>query len=324
MSDVVAREREKKTMLTAFFEKNQTDTSSRAYLYRDFPKFFTWNGRLGRWNRRTRKTQRGRIVSANPAEGKRYYLRLLLTHVRGPTSFDDLQTVNGVQHTTFRKTALEMGLIDDDTTLSQCLAEAAVFNFPMALQRLFAIILKFCRPGDVRQLWTTHYDNLSEDHRRNSQNNSHIQDMVLNEIGNFLHSMGKTLQQYDLPRIMHPMNFQTTVQREIQEEYSIVVDPSHLQAQNSLNTDQKYIFDKIMSHVNSDIPGVYFVDGPGGTGKTFLYKALLAEVRSRGLLALATASSGAAANNMLGRRTAHSRFNIPIHLDTNSTCNIPM
>ncbi|XP_076932634.1 uncharacterized protein LOC143598255 [Bidens hawaiensis] len=207
MSDVVKRERVKKTMLMTFFEKNQSDTSYRAYLYRDFPKFFTWNGRLGRWNRRTRKTQRGRIVSANPAEGERYYLRLLLTHVRGPNSFDDLCTVNGVQHTTFRKAALEMGLIDDDTTLSQCLAEAAVFNFPRALRRLFAIILKFCRPGDVRQLWTTHYDNLSENHRRNSQNNSHIQDMVLNEIGNFLHSMGKTLQQYDLPHIMHPMNF---------------------------------------------------------------------------------------------------------------------
>ncbi|XP_076928855.1 uncharacterized protein LOC143592969 [Bidens hawaiensis] len=129
MEDVVAREREKKTMLTAFFEKNQSDTSSRAYLYRDFPKFFTWNGRLGRWNRRTRKTQRGRIVSANPAEGERYYLRLLLTHVRGPTSFDDLRTVNGVQHTTFRKAALEMELIDDDTTLSQCLAEGLFSTF---------------------------------------------------------------------------------------------------------------------------------------------------------------------------------------------------
>ncbi|XP_076901008.1 uncharacterized protein LOC143555322 [Bidens hawaiensis] len=123
---------------------------------------------------------------------------------------------------------------------------------------------------------------------------------------------------------MHLMNFQTTVQHEIQEEYIIVLDPSHLQAQHSLNSYQKYIFDKIMSHVNSDMPGVYFVDGPGGTGKTFLYKALLAEVRSRGLLALATASSGVAANNMPGGRTAHSRFNIPIHLDTNSTCNIPM
>ena len=67
---------------------------------------------------------------------------------------------------------------------------------------------------------------------------------------------------------------------------------------------------------------MFFIDGPGGTGKTFLYKALLANIRSRGLIALATASSGVAANNMPGGRTAHSRFRIPLNLDNNSMCNI--
>jgi hypothetical protein len=38
------------------------------------------------------------------------------------------------------------------------------------------------------------------------------------------------------------------------------------------------------------------VDGPGGTGKTFLYKALLARVQSKGLIAIATATSGIAAS----------------------------
>ncbi|KAM0012162.1 putative DNA helicase Pif1, P-loop containing nucleoside triphosphate hydrolase [Helianthus debilis subsp. tardiflorus] len=72
----------------------------------------------------------------------------------------------------------------------------------------------------------------------------------------------------------------------------------------------------------NDLPGVFFIDGPGGTGKTFLYNALLAQVRARGLIALATTSSGAAANNMPGGRTVHSRFKIPINLDNNSMCNI--
>ena len=34
---------------------------------------------------------------------------------------------------------------------------------------------------------------------------------------------------------------------------------------------------------------LFFVDGPGGTEKIFLYKVLLVNVRSRGLIALATA-----------------------------------
>jgi ATP-dependent DNA helicase PIF1 len=63
------------------------------------------------------------------------------------------------------------------------------------------------------------------------------------------------------------------------------------------------------------------VDGPGGTSKTFLYKALLARVRSEGLIAIATATSGIAASILPGGRTAHSRFKIPIKLADNSTCN---
>jgi len=65
---------------------------------------------------------------------------------------------------------------------------------------------------------------------------------------------------------------------------------------------------------------VFFVDGPGGTGKTFLYEALLAQVCSRGLIALAIASSGAAMNNMPCGRTAHLWFKFPITIDNNSMC----
>ncbi|WMV30482.1 hypothetical protein MTR67_023867 [Solanum verrucosum] len=49
----------------------------------------------------------------------------------------------------------------------------------------------------------------------------------------------------------------------------------------------------------------FFIDGPGGTGKSFLYHALIATVRYRGFIALATASSGVAASLLPGGRTAH-------------------
>ncbi|KAD4385908.1 hypothetical protein E3N88_26077 [Mikania micrantha] len=149
----------------------------------------------------------------------------------------------------------------------------------------------FCEPGDVRKLWNDHFDSLSEDHRLHCQSIERVRNMVLTDI-------------------------------EVQEEYEIVVDAEHLRGRDLLNPVQRNVFDEIMMHVDNDLSGVFFIDGPGGTGKTFFYKALLAEVRSRGLIALATASSGAAANNMPGGRTAHSRFKIPINLDNNSLCNI--
>jgi hypothetical protein len=58
-----------------------------------------------------------------------------------------------------------------------------------------------------------------------------------------------------------------------------------------------------------------FVDGPGGTGKTYLYKVLLATIRSQKKIVVATASSGVAASIMPGGRTAHSRFKIPLSID---------
>ncbi|XP_022026932.1 uncharacterized protein LOC110927913 [Helianthus annuus] len=281
-----------------------------------------WNGSTRRWNPRGRKNQRGRIVSANPAEGERYYLRLLLSNVRGPTSFEHLCTVNGQRCETFRKAALELGLIEDDEYLSQCLEEASTFHFPNALRRLFATIMIFCQPGDIRKLWNDQFESLSEDHRLHCQSIERVQNMVLTEISILLQSMGKNINEFDLPKITDDVNLQDAGYRELQEEYGIVLEPEHLSAKDSLNPDQKNVFDEIMMHVDNDLPGVFFIDGPGGTGKTFLYIALLTEIRSRGLIALATASSGAAANNMPGGRTAHSRFKIPLNLENNSMCNI--
>nr|GFC44486.1 hypothetical protein [Tanacetum cinerariifolium] len=175
---------------------------------------------------------RGRLVSANPDEGERFYLQLLLTRVCGPTDWKDLYTVNHVLYQIFRGTALERGLIENDNALSTCLEEGSLFQFPPALRRLFVTLLIFCKPEDVRKLWDDHCESFSKDYK----------------------------------------------------------------------------------HVDNDIQCVFFIYGPEGMRKTFLYKALLAKVRSRGLIALATASSDAAANNMSGGRTAHSRFKIPINL----------
>nr|KAJ0203108.1 hypothetical protein LSAT_V11C500246880 [Lactuca sativa] len=146
--------------------------------------------------------------------------------------------------------------------------------------------------------------------------------MVLTEIMVFLQSMGDRIDDFDLPKINQNVDLEFGVFREVQEECSIVLKHEHLQARDSLNPEQKFAYDEIMRHVHNDIPGVFFIDGPGGTGKTFLYKALLANIRSCGHIALATASSGVAANNMPGGRTTHSHFKIPINLENNSVCKI--
>ena len=91
-----------------------------------------------------------------------------------------------------------------------------------------------------------------------------------------------------------------------------------------LNADQLSIYNIIIAAVNdtNSHSNAFFIDGPGGTGKTFLYNTLLSMVRSQGNIALAMASSGIAALLLQGGRTVHSRMKVPIHLNEISVCSI--
>lgn len=62
----------------------------------------------------------------------------------------------------------------------------------------------------------------------------------------------------------------------------------------------------------------FFLQGAGGTGKTFLYKALCNHFRAQGQIVLCVASSGIAAELLPGGRTSHSRFQIPLVLHEGS------
>ncbi|XP_022843113.1 uncharacterized protein LOC111366630 [Olea europaea var. sylvestris] len=95
----------------------------------------------------------GRIVSVNLSEGERYFLRLLLNHIRGPTSFDDLKTFNGVNVGIFREAALLYGLLNGDTRCEECLSETIIYEMSYSLRRLFATLLTMCNPNNHKLLW---------------------------------------------------------------------------------------------------------------------------------------------------------------------------
>jgi ATP-dependent DNA helicase PIF1 len=92
------------------------------------------------------------------------------------------------------------------------------------------------------------------------------------------------------------------------------VDPELVHIASSLNPEQRYDYNEILLTIETGNGGVFFLDGPGGTGKTYLYKALLAKVRSEGK------TSGVASSILPGGRTAHSRFKIPLNIEDNGVC----
>ncbi|AQK87997.1 hypothetical protein ZEAMMB73_Zm00001d038834 [Zea mays] len=318
---VVNRPGADRSMITAYFEANKLYEEARGILYRDFPEWYTWQqGKV--WQRRKRNTggQVGRIVSALPSEGERFYLRLLLNHVTGATSYVDLRTVDGDTLPSFREAAQRRGLLEADNTIDECLNEAALYQMPSALRRLFATILVFCEPNDVAELWQRHLDTMSEDYHRITQSKTHLQQMVLIDIRNMLQSMGKDIKTFPLPAIIDRYDDSQGIDREIYEEEIIEATAEDVALQETLNEEQKSAYEKILSVVDTSNGGVFFVDGPGGTGKTYLYKTLLAVLRSQDKIAVATATSGVAASIMPGGRTAHSRFKIPLTIDDGAIC----
>ena len=64
------------------------------------------------------------MLSVHPSAGERFYLRLLLTVVKGARSWRDLRMVGDVEYPTYKDTCRARGLLDDDGEWDQCLREA--------------------------------------------------------------------------------------------------------------------------------------------------------------------------------------------------------
>ena len=147
------------TTLTAWFDVNARNhvladgTPARALLYADFPRYFTWRADIKAWSERKDGFAIGRMHSVHPGDRNRFYLRLLLNHVRGATSFEDLRTITRddgkkIICDTFRAAALALGLLADDNCWHKTMQEAAASRTGAQLRRLFVSLLLF---GEVHE-----------------------------------------------------------------------------------------------------------------------------------------------------------------------------
>nr|XP_016476652.1 PREDICTED: uncharacterized protein LOC107798197 [Nicotiana tabacum] len=312
----------KQTMLTQFFEMNRTNAEAMELnlLYQEFPEHFVWSSTEKMWTPRKQRHAIGRVITCHPTEGERYYLRMLLMNISRSKLYKDLLTINGERCSTFRESVEKRGLLQSDNSLLECLSEAASYQMLYSLRRLFATLLIYCNPTNPRQLWEQFEQHMSEDYTLVSNiNKTNIRYQVLNHINDILHSMGGDINEYHLiTETIRP----SVAAKEVHFERTITVTNEDILLHKMLNKDQLKAYNIITKRIFSNKAGAFFIDGPGGTGKTFLYRALLATVRSKGYIALATATSGVAASILPGGRTAHSRFKIPINTDDNVSCNI--
>ncbi|VDI62821.1 Hypothetical predicted protein [Mytilus galloprovincialis] len=321
-------EHAKNTTLTAWFKINAEDPNARSVLYHHFPEQYTWDPSTSTWKPRKAGNMIGRVYQANPSEGERFYLRLLLHHIPGCKSFEDLRSLDdGTICDSFKEAALKRGFLQDDQEWIECLQEATLSASPAHIRSLFVTILIFCEPSNHIVLWENFKGPMSDDIKYKMTNicANNNEDSVTNRLLTVLESQlrihGKSL--YDFPGMPHPP--QENPSDMTYEQNFCPADQKQIADMNvlMLNTDQRKVFQAILDAIQTETKQkIFFVDGPGGSGKTFLYNTLLARVRSEHRVALAVASSGIAAELLSGGRTAHSTFKIPIPILETSTCNI--
>ncbi|XP_022040956.1 ATP-dependent DNA helicase PIF4-like [Helianthus annuus] len=153
-----------------------------------------------------------------------------------------------------------------------------------------------------------------------------LQQYVLYEIEMLLNSntSSRSLAEFGLP--MPPDTMVAALRNRLLMEERCY-DLEALAAQNiimlrGLNDRQRKIYDKVLKSVNDKVQVLLFVYGHGGTGKTYLWTAIIAALRSTGKIVLAVAASGIASLLLPSGRTAHSRFKILLDLTDDSLCNI--
>ncbi|KAL2935197.1 ATP-dependent DNA helicase pif1 [Bienertia sinuspersici] len=138
-----------------------------------------------------------------------------------------------------------------------------------------------------------------------------------------LEGMGKSLAEFSLDYLKDIQNENIRLTRDIHDAIEAPLPSEYILARKQLNAKQKEAYKAIVEHIKLNKAGIFFVDGPGGTGKTFLYCALYAKMRLMNKIVLPTATSGIAASGLPNGRTAHSRFKLPIDHNASLTCDVP-
>ncbi|CAH9134225.1 unnamed protein product, partial [Cuscuta epithymum] len=323
------------TKFTAWMKANEMYPEAKLLTYSEFPTKFTWKKTSKTWVPRKKRFAVGRLYFVRPGIGEKYYLRMLLNVVRGPTSFEELKTVNGTIHATFKDACYARGLLQDDKDHIGCIKQVSHWGSAHALRELFVTLLTSDELSKPELVWKQCWEDLSDDVLYNIRRNLNDQELDLSaaqiknyallEVEKLLQQKGKSLRNYANMPFPSVSQIDSLEHNLIHEEMRYDVDAlseEHSKLLLDMTEEQRKVYDILIASINGNHGGIYFVYGHGGTGKTYLWRTLSAAVRSRGGIVLNVASSALASLLLPGGRTAHSRFAIPLTAAEDSTCNI--
>ncbi|CAH0385071.1 unnamed protein product [Bemisia tabaci] len=294
-------EKNQVTKLTAYFELNQTDINARNLFYHDIPKYYVWKAEEKKWKKRIRQTKLVvRLYSISPKDCERFYLKILLRKVKGALNFSHLKTVNNIELETFREAAYAKGYGMNKEDVDEIMNEAVSVMMPSGLRSFFVYLLLTSENINGKRLWEKFKNYLYEDSNESN---------AISEIEQKLNGEEKSLKDFGI-----------NIDKISQNYFDDGIDNTdhgriaHGMIDN-LNEEQREIFTEISKSImKTDNTNRFFIDGPGGTGKTFLYRALYHHLKHNNKKVLCIAWTGIAAILLPGGKTAHRVFKLPLQM----------
>jgi hypothetical protein len=221
----------------------------------------------------------------HPTAGECFFLHLLLTVVPGATSFEHLRTVDETKHLTFQVACRALGLLQDDAEWDMCMREACIDQDAKKLRNLFVTLLLFCSPLNPEVLWERYRNDMLHDmqHRRIT-NGGTIKDAYNDTLLLFetkLALMNKRLHDFPEMPLALPPTETLRVNLQLVAELNYDRDVLHQNVDQNLprlNICQETAITAVFNAIAQGEGAVFFLDGPGGSGKTFVYSILLASV----------------------------------------------
>ncbi|XP_025653144.1 uncharacterized protein [Arachis hypogaea] len=309
---VYLRNKDLLTMFTAWMMANRRFPDGRSLTYVEYPGKFVYCLNSREWKLRQRGFSIGRLSFAHPSSGELFYMRMLLNEA-----------------------CSAMGFLIDDKEYVSAIKEVTEVASAAQLRRFFVMLLLSGSMGRPLSVWEQNWAYLSDDIlycRRHelqypdlTMSQDELQTFCLLEIEKLLQSNGKSLRNYagmPVPNNCLVSQFSNLMLlRELQYD-TVSLTREHDANVLKLNEEQRVVYDKIIDCVSNKRHGFFFVYGFGGTGKIFLYRILLARLRSEKRIVINVASSGIASLLLPGGKTAHSMFNIPVELTKDTVCRI--
>jgi hypothetical protein len=335
------------TMLTAFFDLCGRLPDEGALYYQDVPTKCVWDAEAKAWKKRRKNGNCliGRLYSVSPKDVERYAVRMLLISVPSPVSFEGLRSHEGITYDTFYEAAKARELMDNNEEPRRCMEEAVRTAYSSCVRELFANLLLFGFVEGPADLWTEFAFKMGEDFVYNCpasfsspfDNSCDVMLCVYRAIDILLAKERRSLESFNIP--LPPSLLSSDAvdavlsMREAPHALLLpgngpshhappplpVVDPDPQAMYSSLNSEQKVAVDGIMSAP----PGsAYFIDGPAGTGKTYVYTTIFYMKKVAGVKCSSMAWSGIAASLLPGGATVHRTMSLPIVIDAHTTLQI--